>query len=152
MMIASSLGCWSIELVLFSLGLLPSFISNNTSFLFLDLDVGALSLSICSWAFGPASFLVRSYDCFCQLAGLGCWSIGLVLLKLGLQPSFISNNNHSCFWTWLWEDWTCPFEAGPSAQLHAYNEIILSNCFWTWMLEHWTCPFEDGPLAQIQFS
>ena len=31
------------------------------------------------------------------VSGLGCWSIGFVLLKLGLRPSFISNQNPLLF-------------------------------------------------------
>ena len=62
--------------------------------LFLDLDHGALDLSSWSWAFGPASFLIRNYDCFWTWM-LGHWtchtSVGLVILKLGLRPSFILN-------------------------------------------------------------
>ena len=70
-MIVSELGCWSIGLacrsiglVLLKLGLQPSFIFNKKSFLFLDLDVGALDLSFWNWAFGPASFLIRNQYCF----------------------------------------------------------------------------------------
>ena len=61
-----------------------------------------------------------------------------IILKLDVWPSSILNEkaldlpfwswacgpasfligNHACFWTWMSEHWTCPFEAGPSAQLH----------------------------------
>ena len=41
-----------------------SFIRNDKSWLFADLDDGALDLSFWSWAFGPASFLMTNYACF----------------------------------------------------------------------------------------
>ena len=54
----------------------------------------AWDLSPWSWAFGPASFLIRNCYCF-WIWMLGHWTcqtiIGLVILKLGLQPSFILN-------------------------------------------------------------
>ena len=77
----------SIGLVILKLGLRPSLIFNKKSLLFLDLDVGALDLSIV-----PASFLMR---------------------------------NHYCFWTWMSEHWTCPFEAGPKFILNKKSLLFL---------------------------
>ena len=102
--IVSGLGCWDTGLV-----------------------TPASDLSSWSWAFGPASFLMRNCYCFWTWM-LGHWtchtSIGLVSLKLGLRPSFILNEN---LWLFLelhvgtsdlsLQRWTCHFEAGPSAQL-----------------------------------
>ena len=260
-MLASGFGCWSIGLVLLKLGLRPSFILNHGVWLFLGVGVGALNLFFWSWARSQASFLYY----IILVSGLRCWSIGLPSLKPRLRPSFILNRNvllfldldagalglsfgpwasdsasfliqitnHYCFWAWMMGHWTCPFEAGPSAQLHSSYEImicsglgcwsiglvllklglrpsfifnsksyllldsdvgaldlfrpsfILNNkslsfldldvgpldlslwscacgpisflitndwnhhCCWTWMLEHWTCPFEAVPLAQL---
>merc|ERR1712103_6869 len=60
----------------------------------IGLVASALDLSFGSWAFGPASFLIRNYVCFWTWT-LERWtchsSIGLVFLKLGLRPSFILN-------------------------------------------------------------
>ena len=173
---------------------------DRKSALLLDLDFGALDLSFWSWAFDPASLLIRSHYHFWTW----CWSIGLVLLKLGLRPSSIFNKksllfldldvgaldlsfwswafspasflirNRYCFWTWMLEHWTCPFEAGPifneksclfldldvgaldlsfwSWAISPASSLIRNlNGFWTWMVEHWTCPFEAGSLAQLQF-
>ena len=90
-------------------------------------DVGlitsALDLSFGSWAFGPTSFLIRSYVCFWTWT-LERWtchsSIGLVFLKLGLRPSFILNKKWCVFLELdfgtsrlLLQHWTCYFEAGP---------------------------------------
>ena len=96
-------------------------------------DIGsvtsALDLSFGSWAFGPASFLIRNYVCFWTWT-LERWtchsSVGLVFLKLGLRPSFIFNKKSVLFLDLdvgaldlcMLEHWTCPCEAGPSAQLH----------------------------------
>ena len=101
-------------------------------------DVGlvtaALDLSLWSWAFGPASFLMSNYDCFrtCMWGHWTCHcSTGLVILKLGLRPSFVLNIK-----SWLFPDlhvgtldlspqrWTCHYEAGPSAQLHSQYQIM----------------------------
>ena len=96
-------------------------------------DVGlvasALDLSFGSWAFGPASFLIRNYVCFWTWT-LERWtchsSVGLVFLKLGLRPSFILNKK-LCLFLDLeagaldlsFQRWTCLLKAGPAAQLHS---------------------------------
>ena len=65
------------------------------------------------------------------VSGLGCWSIGIVLLrlvslKLGLRPSFVVYHKSLLFlnldvgrWDLSLQHWTCKLEAGPSAQLHS---------------------------------
>ena len=99
------------------------------------LVTAALDLSLWSWAFGPAPFLISNYDCFWTCM-LGHWtshcSTGLVILKLGLRPSFILNIN-----SWLFPElhvgtldlspqhWTCHYEAGPSAQLYSRHQIMI---------------------------
>ena len=108
-------------------------------------DIGlvttALDLSS-SWAFGLASFLISNYDCF-RTCMLGLWtchrSIGLVIMKLGLRPSFILNVK-----IWLFLDlyvgtldlslqhWTCHFEAGPSAQLHSQYQLMIVSGLACW--------------------
>ena len=136
--------CWSIGLVLLKLGLRPSFIFDKKSLLFLDLDVGALDVSFWSWAFGPASFLIRNHYCFwtwmlehwtcpseagpsAQLhfnkksllfLDLDVGALDLSLWRRAFGPDSVLIRHHHCFWTWMSEHWTCPFEAGPSAQLH----------------------------------
>ena len=87
----------------------------------------ASNLSIWSWAFGPASFLMTNYVCFWTwMLGDGTChsSIRLVTLKLGLRPSFILNEKLCLFldldvgrWDLSLQHWTCQLEAGPSAQL-----------------------------------
>ena len=107
-------------------------------------DVGlvtpALDLSFGSWAFGPASFLIRNYVCFWTWK-LGRWtchsSIGLVFLKLGLRPSFILNKKLSLF---------LDLEAGPALDLSSGSwalgpaSFLIRNyvCFWNWILGHCT--------------
>ena len=96
-------------------------------------DVGlvtsALDLSFGSWAFGPASFLIRNYMCFWTWT-LERWtrhfSIGLVFSKLGLRPSFILDKKLCVFLNLeagaldlSLQPWTCLLEAGPAAQLHS---------------------------------
>ena len=118
-MIVSGLACWDIGLV-----------------------IAALDLSFWSWAFGLASFLISNYDCF-RTCMLGLWtchrSIGLVIMKLGLRPSFILNIK-----LWLFPDlhlgtldlspqhWTCHCEAGPSAQLHSSYQIMIVSGLACW--------------------
>ena len=152
--IVAGLGCWSIGLVLLKLCLWPSFIRNKRLRLFLDLDIGALNLSFWSWACDPASFLITNHSRVgawmseqwtcpfearpeaqlqCQseiiiVSGLGCWSIGLVLLRIGLRPGLIFKTNHYCLWTWMLGHWSCPCEAGSSFLIQHYDY------FWTWML------------------
>ena len=144
--IVAGLGCWAIRFVLVKLGLQPSFIFNNKSLLFLDLDGGALDLSFWSWALGPASFLIKDHDCFWTWM-LEHWTC---LLKVGLRPSFISNGkSFSCrdldigaldlaLWSWALDP--------TSLSIRNYDR------FWGWMLEHWTCPFENGSAAQPHFQ
>ena len=159
--IVSGFCCWGIGPVISKLGLRPSAILNKTWTLFLDLDAGAfclsflscefifdrkpvflldldfgaLDLSFWSWAFGPASLLIRSQYHFWTW----CWSIGLVLLKLGLRPSSIFDKKSLLFLVldigalglsfWSWAFGSASF-------------LIRSHyCFWIWLLEHWTCHF-----------
>ena len=83
------------------LGLRPSFILNNKLWLFLDLDDGALVLS-----------LMTNYDCFWT------WMMGRWTWSFEADPSASSvMTNYDCFRTWMMERWTCHLEAGPSAQL-----------------------------------
>ena len=113
---------FSIGLVDLELGLRPSFILND------KLVTPALDLFSWRWAIGPASFLIKNYDCFWTWM-LGHWTchtcIGFVNLKLNLWPSFILNDK-SCLFLDLdvgrgalsLRHWTCHLEAGPSAQLY----------------------------------
>ena len=83
----------------------------------------ALNLSFGSCALGPASFLIRNYVCFWSWILRHCTchsSIELVILKLGLRPSFILNKKLCLF---------LDLEAGM---------LDLS-------LQHWTCLLEAGP-------
>ena len=95
----------------------------------IGLVASALDLSFGSWAFGPASFLIRNYVCFWTwtLERWTCHSnIGLVFLKMGLRPGFILNRK-ICLFLDLEagmlglspQHWTCLMEAGSSAQLHS---------------------------------
>ena len=88
----------SVGLVILRLGLRPSLLLNkqkNVSGLGCwdtGLVTPASDLLPWSWAFGPTSFLMRNYDCFWTWM-LGHWTcrtnVRLVILKLGLRPSFI---------------------------------------------------------------
>ena len=68
-------------------------------------DIGlvtlALDLSFGSWAFSPASFLIRNYVCVSEL---GSWDVGLVTPALDLSfgswafgPASFSKRNHACW-------------------------------------------------------
>ena len=70
-------------------------------------DVGlvtsALDLSFGSWAFSPASFLIRNY----VVSGLRSWDVELVTPALDLSfgswafgPASFLKRNHVCFRTW----------------------------------------------------
>ena len=96
-MIVSGLECWSIGPVLLRMGLRPSLIFNNQSWLFLELNLGPLDLSFWSWAFGPSSFLIQHYVMVMIISGVGYCSFGLALLKLGLRTSFILYNKSLLF-------------------------------------------------------
>ena len=82
-MIVSGLGCWGTGLV-----------------------TPALDLSFWSWACGPASFLMRNYNCFWNwmLGHRTCHSsVGLVILRLGLWPSLILNKKNIVSGLGCWE-------------------------------------------------
>jgi len=96
-MIVSGVECWSIGPVLLRMGLRPSLIFNNQSWLFLELNLGPLDLSFWSWAFGPSSFLIQHYVMVMSISGVGYCSFGLALLKLGLRTSFILYNKSLLF-------------------------------------------------------
>ena len=132
------LGHWtchtSIGFVNLKLGLWLSFILNDKSCLFLDLDVGRGAWSLrwtCQLEAGPSAQLFFNDKLYLFLdLDVGRWglrsSIGLVTLRLGLRPSFILNDKLCLF---LDLDVgrldlslhysTCHLEAGPSAQLHS---------------------------------
>ena len=114
-------------------------------------DVGlvtsALDLSFGSWAFGPASFLIRNYVCFWTWT-LERWtchsSVGLVFLKLGLRPGFILKKKSYLFLDLeagalglSLQHWTCLFDAGLSTQLHSCK-----TC---------TCP-QEGELVEASLG
>ena len=126
--IVSELGCWDTGLV-----------------------TPASDLSPWSWAFGPASFLISNYKCFWSWM-LGHWtchtSVGLVILKLGLRPSFILNEK-----SWLSLELnvatsdlslhhrTCHLETEPSTASFSMGNY---NCFWNWMMGDGTCHLSLG--------
>ena len=69
-------------------------------------------------------------------------SIGLVILKVGLRPSFILNDKLCLYldldvgrWDLSLQHWTCLLEAGPSAQLHSYKEIMFVSGLGSWGVE-----------------
>ena len=74
---------------------------------------------------------------------LGHWtchtSVGLVILKLGLRPSFILNKKIGLFldldvgrWDLSIQHWTCHLEAGPLAQLPSQCEIMFVSGLGCW--------------------
>ena len=108
--IVSGLGCWSTGLDLLTLGSQPGFIFSNTSLLILDLNVGQLDLSRPSFISNNKSVLFLDLD---------VGPLDLPLRSCACGPASCLIANHSCFWTWMLEHWTYPFEAGPWAQLHS---------------------------------
>ena len=139
-MFVSGLGSWGVELV-----------------------TPALDLSFGSWAFGPASFLIRNYMCFWTwtLERWTChFSIGLVFSKLGLRPSFILDKK-LCLFLDLdtraldlsLQHWTCLLEAGPRPSFILNRKLCLFLDLEAGMLDlspqHWTCLLEAGPPAQL---
>ena len=118
----------------------------------IGLVTSALDLSSGSWAFSPASFLMRYYVCFWTWK-LGRWtchsSIRLVFWKL-------DRINYVCFWTWKLERWTCHSSIGlvfwklglrPSFILKRKLCLFLDLEAGTLDLlhQHWTCLLEAGP-------
>ena len=76
---------------------------------------------------------------------MGRWtyhsSIGLVVVKLGLWPNVVLIRNY-CKQLYVAETsdlslqhWTCLLEAGPSAQLHFLQQIIIVSGLGCWDLE-----------------
>ena len=81
-------------------------------------------------------------------------SIELVTLKLGLRPSFISNDK-LCLsldldvgrWDLSLQHWTCHLEAGPNEKFCLFLDLDVGR--WDLSLQHSTCHFEAGPSAQL---
>ena len=109
-----------------------------------------LSFNLWSWAFGPASSLISNYDCF-RTCMSGCWtcdrSIGLVIMKLGLRPSFILNVK---LWLFLDLHWTRHCSTGLVVlKLGLRPSFILNINSWLFphlhvgtldlWPQHWTC-------------
>ena len=117
----SSYSCWTCHL---KLGLRPSFILNNKLWLFLDLDDGALDLS-----------LMTNYDCF------RTWMMGHWTWSFQVAPSVSCvMKNYDRFWTWMLGHWTCHFEAGPSPS------FILNAKLWLF------ADLDDGPDGALDLS
>ena len=89
-------------------------------------------------------------------------SAGLVILKLGLWPSFIFHIKLVLFLDLHVETldlapqhWPCHFEAGPPAQLQSSHQITVGMFLDLHVgtldlsLQHWTCHFEAEPSAQL---
>ena len=172
----SYLTCHS-NIAFVQLGFCPLFILNDRLWSFLDSDIerlggpasslmektllfpdcvaAALELSFWSWAFGPASFLIRNYVCFWT------WMLehGTCHSSVGLVTLILKERTH-CFWTWMLGCWTCHYSIGlvilklglrPNFFLN--ERLLLFLDFdvgrWDLSLRHWTCHLEAGPSAQL---
>ena len=115
----------------------------------------ALNLSFGSCALDPASFLIRNYVCFWSWILRHCTchsSIELVILKLGLRPSFILNKKLYLFLDLeagtldlSLQHWTCLFEAGTILNKKLGLFLDLEAGTLDLSLQRWTYLLEAGP-------
>ena len=139
-MIVSGLGWWSAGLVILKLGLRPSFIPNDKLWFSLDLDEGALDLSIWSRHFSVIfnDKLWSFPDLDAGTLDLSFWSWALAQLdsKLLFFPDFDDDPDGVL---------DCSFWCRSFSFI--LNLIIKTNCdcFRTQMMGHWIWSFEAAP-------
>ena len=165
-MLVSGLACWDIRLVtpacglvVWKMGLRPSCILNIELWLFLDLHVTTFDVSL--------QHRSRHFDCFWMTTSthdrfwicmLGHWichcSVGLVILQLGLRPSFILDIKsilalglHIGIVDLSPRDWTCHSEAVLNLKSGMCLDLRVGTLDFS--VRHWTCHFEAGPSAQL---
>ena len=119
----------------------------------IGLVTSALDLSSGSWAFRPASFLIRNYVCFWTWkldVGLVTPALDLALGRWAFGPASFLKRNHACYWTWQQGRWTCHSSLGlVFLKLGLRPSFILNKKLCLFLdlkagtldlsLQHWTC-------------